>query len=82
MWLVSRSSESNLIVSFEPNKIPPKALIVPVKLPPVEGTNPVKSTVSKEGSAPLLALKNLPSLLDVPCSNFESVIDSSCIFLS
>ena len=29
----------------------------------------VKSTVSKVGSAPLLARKNLPSLLDVPCGN-------------
>ena len=34
----------------------------------------VKSIVSKLGSAPLLALKNLPLLLDVPCSNFASVI--------
>ena len=36
--------------------------------------------VSKLGSAPLLALKNLPSLLDVPCSNFASVTDSSANF--
>ena len=40
----------------------------------------VKSIVSKLGSAPLLALKNLPLLLDVPCYNFASVIASSCIF--
>ena len=37
-------------------------------------------TVSNVGSAPLLALKNLPSLLDVPCSNFASVTASSAIF--
>ena len=35
MWLVSVSSESNLIVSFEPNSIPPKAPILPVKDAPL-----------------------------------------------
>ena len=36
-------------------------------------------TLSKVGSAPLLARKNLPLLLLVPCSNFASVTDSSAI---
>mgnify|MGYP006257696263 CR=1 FL=1 len=35
--------------------------------------------VSKVGSAPLFARKNLPSLDDVPCSNLASVIASSAI---
>ena len=50
------------------------------KLPPSSGdVSATKSvfTVSNVGSAPLLALKNLPSLLDVPCSNFAKDIESS-----
>ena len=39
-----------------------------------------KSTVSKLGSAPLLARKNLPLLLDVPCSNLAKDIESSASF--
>ena len=36
--------------------------------------------VSKLGSAPLFARKNLPSLDDVPCSNLASVTASSASF--
>ena len=54
---MSELSVSNFTVSPVENSIPPKALIRPEKVPPVEATNPVKSTVSNVGSAPLLALK-------------------------
>ena len=39
----------------------------------------VTGKLSNVGSALVLALKNLPLLLDVPCSNFASVIASSAI---
>ena len=38
-----------------------------------------KSTVSKVGAAPLLARKNLPSLLDVPFGSFANVTAWSAI---
>ena len=46
-------------------------LVEPDKVAPLEGND------SNVGSAPLFALRNLPSLDDVPCSNLASVTDSS-----
>ena len=38
-------------------------------------------TLSKVGSAPLFARKNLPSLDDVPCSSLAKVTAWSCILV-